>query len=145
MHAYVSHILRKGGGGTEKGGGEMGGRGGSDFFLFSSKVAQIRHGTKKSSKSIHKRRQGPPPLIKCVISFVPVSVLFRCTSLYSVHASSHNLESKFAVDGGGGGSKPTDKNLLEISLLKGEYEDHGGYGQNPLDTKQNVIGTHKKR
>ena len=26
--------------------------------------------------------------------------------------------------GGGGGSKPTDKNLLEISLLKGEYEDY---------------------
>ena len=31
------------------------------IFLFSSKVAQIRHGTNKSSKSIHKRRQGPPP------------------------------------------------------------------------------------
>ena len=49
MHAYVSHILGKGCGGTEKKG--KWGWGESDFF-FSSKVTQIRHGLKKSRKSI---------------------------------------------------------------------------------------------
>ena len=49
MHAYVSHILRKGGGGTENGGLNGVGVGICFFFfIFSSKVPQIRHSTKKS-------------------------------------------------------------------------------------------------
>ena len=59
-HAYVSDILRKGGGGTEKGGGEWGKRGNLIFFL-SSKVTLIRQDPKnRQNRSINEDRTPLP-------------------------------------------------------------------------------------
>ena len=64
MHAYVSHILRKGGGGTEKGEGI--------WFFFSPKVPQIRH---QLFSAIFRR-----PSRDINNSFIDLQILGLCSS-----------------------------------------------------------------